>query len=156
MTKYLLKRLLHGLFSIVVVVAIVMILIYSLMDRTFIFSADSVYSHMANNQKEVYKYRKWEEYGYLDYVPYADYLIELYDNGEISAETREEAANFGRTAHNDSEIVREYVAKFTDHYESKGYTVVRMDAKLVGGKSLPPAASSSFSHTRIFRFPTVC
>ena len=154
MTKYLLKRLLHGLFSIVVVVAIVMILIYSLMDRNFIFSADSVYSHMANNQKEVYKYRKWEEYGYLDYVPYADYLIELYDNGEISAETREEAANFGRTAHNDTATVREYVAKFTDYYESKGYTVVRMDAKLVGGKKLTTGGQQQLFAYKDIPLPT--
>ena len=55
--------------SVIAVVAIVMILIYSLMDRIEIFKADTLYSKQAHNAKEVYKYRKWEEYGYLDYVP---------------------------------------------------------------------------------------
>ena len=77
MAKYLLKRLLHGLLSIIVVVAIVMIMIYSLLDRNLVFAADPVYTKMANNQKEAYKYRLWEEYGYLDYVTYADYINEL-------------------------------------------------------------------------------
>ena len=60
MTKYFLKRLLHGIVSIVIVVAIIMILVYSLLNREQVFVADSVFSHMASNQKETYKYRKWE------------------------------------------------------------------------------------------------
>jgi oligopeptide transport system permease protein len=39
MKKYLLKRIIGGLLSIIAVVAIVMILIYSLMDRKQIFKA---------------------------------------------------------------------------------------------------------------------
>ena len=72
MLKYLLKRLLHGLISVIIVVAIVMVLIYSLLDRNLVFSSDSVYSKTQNNAKIVYKYSKWEEYGYLDYVTYSD------------------------------------------------------------------------------------
>ena len=67
MTKYLFKRLLHGLVSVVIVVGCVMTMIYSLMDRNLIFAQDATYSHQSNNQKKVYKYQKWETYGYLDY-----------------------------------------------------------------------------------------
>ena len=68
MVKYLLKRILHAILSVIAVVMIVMILIYSLMNRTLIFSSDTVYSKTTNNAKQTYMLRKWEEYGYLDYV----------------------------------------------------------------------------------------
>jgi len=40
MTKYILKRLLHGIFSIVIVILIVMMLIFGLMNRQLIFAQD--------------------------------------------------------------------------------------------------------------------
>ena len=71
MKKFLLKRIIGGILSIIAVVAIVMILIYSLMDRQLIFATDNVYRNLGNNAKSIYKYQKWEEYGYIDYVLYA-------------------------------------------------------------------------------------
>ena len=68
-TKYLLKRLLHGLISVVIVVAIVMILVYSLMSREVIFARDGTFTKRSNNDREIYKYTQWEKFGYLDYVP---------------------------------------------------------------------------------------
>ncbi len=132
MTKYLINRILRGIASIVVVIGIVMLLVYNLMDRNQIFAGDSVYSHKSNNQKTTYKYQKWEEYGYLDYVTYADWLIGLREAGEITEEKREAVVAFARKAENDSKEVAEYVAKFTDYYEDRGYTVVRMDAVMQG------------------------
>lgn len=134
MAKYLIKRILHGIVSIAVVVALVMIMIYSLLDRNQIFAKDTTYSHQSNNQKIVYKYAKWEEYGYLDYVPYADWLLELTQNGEIDEETRAKAVGIGRTADLDSELVQEYVKEFTQYYKSQGYKVRRLDAVMMGGK----------------------
>lgn len=132
MTKYLLKRLLHALVSVVIVVAIVMVLIYSLMDRNLIFAQDPIFSKQANNQKEAYKYRKWEEYGYLDYVTYADWLNMLVANGDITEATKNEVVKFGRKPADDAGKVKEYVDKFSDYYEGKGYTVVRLDARMAG------------------------
>ena len=66
MTKYLLNRLLRGLLSIVIMVSIIMVMVYSLLDRNLIFAADSTYRNLGNNQQTVYKYRKWKEYGYID------------------------------------------------------------------------------------------
>ncbi len=136
MTKYLLKRLLHGLVSVCVVVAIVMIMIYSLLNRDRVFATDSTYTHTANNGQIAYSYQKWEEYGYLDYVSYADYLMELVESGEIDAETREDAVGIGRTQDKDSELAKEYIQKFTDYYKSKGYTVVRKDAVMQNRRKL--------------------
>ena len=134
MTKYLFKRLLHGLVSVVIVVGCVMTMIYSLMDRNLIFAQDATYSHQSNNQKKVYKYQKWETYGYLDYVTYADYLNALKAKGEIDEDTRSKAVAFGRTKDQDSELVSEYVKKFTAYYKAKGYTVRRYDAIMMGKK----------------------
>ena len=130
MTKYLIKRILHGLISVVIVVGIVMLLIYSALDRQLIFAMDPTYKQLGNNQKTAYMYRKWEEYGYIDYVPYAEYLLDLQANGELDEETRKAVVSFGKKPANDSEQVAEYVKKFTDHYTSQGYEILRLDAKM--------------------------
>lgn len=134
MTKYLIKRILHGLVSVVIVVGIVMLLIYSALDRQLIFAMDPTYKQLGNNQKEAYMYRKWEEYGYIDYVPYADYLQMLTDKGEITEDVRKSVVSFGKKAENDSEEVAKYVAQFTDYYKSQGYEVIRRDAKMQSPK----------------------
>lgn len=128
MTKYLLKRLLHGLISVIVVVGIVMILIYSLLDKGLIFASDPVFSHQINNTKTTYQYSQWEKFGYLDYVTYQDYLLGLVQSGEITEDERSKFVNFGRTPARDSDEVKEYVERFTQYYESRGYTVVRLNA----------------------------
>lgn len=136
MTKYLIKRVLHGLLSVVAVVAIVMIIIYSMMDRNLIFKNDNTYSHLKNNSKEVYKYTKWEEYGYIDFVTYADYLLMLTNNGEIDEATRSSVVGIGRTADKDSENVKKYIEKFKDYYISKGYSIKRLDAVMMNAKKV--------------------
>ena len=113
-----------------------MILIYSVMDRNLIFAKDPTYTHQSNNTKITYKYSKWEEYGYLDYVPYADYLQGLCDKGEIDEETRSKAVSIGRTADKDSEVVKPYVEQYTNYYKSKGYKVVRLDAIMMNAKKV--------------------
>ena len=60
MTKYVFRRLLHGLISIVIVVAIIMIMIYTLMNRNLIFAADPLFTKTANNQRIAYTYNNWE------------------------------------------------------------------------------------------------
>ncbi len=128
MGKYILKRLLHGLFSIICVVLIVMVLIYSLLDRSKIFSGDPNYNHTASNNRVIYEQTRYEDFGYLDYVPYADYINEMALEGEIDEETRADAVVIGNTPEKDTEITAQYVAEFTDYYESRGYEVVRLDA----------------------------
>lgn len=134
MARYVLKRLLHGAISIVAVVFIVMILVYGLMNRDLVFAKDPLLSRQMNNNRIIYMYQKWEEFGYLDYVPFADYLNELARNGEIDEQTRTDAVSIGRTAEDDSPLTAEYVEKFTEYYESKGYTVSRNNAIVSRGR----------------------
>lgn len=136
MTKYLLKRLLHALFSVIAVVLIVMIMIYTLLPRRLVFASDPMYTKQINNNRDSYTYQKWEEYGYLDYVTYADYLIQLRNSGEIDEDTRAAAVAISRKASDDDKIVKEYVQKFKDYYESQGYTIVRKDAVMSSPKKV--------------------
>ena len=65
MTKYLINRILRGIGSVIIVVGVVMILIYSCMDRDMIFVKDPLYTKQMHNAKEVYKMQQWEDFGYL-------------------------------------------------------------------------------------------
>lgn len=136
MAKYLLKRILLGILSCIAVVAIVMVMIYGLLDRNLIFATDPVYTKQLNNQKVTYSYGKWEEYGYLDYVPYSDYLQKLEDSGEINESSRTKAALIGRTADKDSKLAAQYIEQFTKEYEAKGYKVKRLDAVMKSTKNV--------------------
>ena len=128
MTKYLVKRILHSIVSIIIVVAIVMLLIYSLMDRQLIFAQDPTYTNLGNNAKVAYQYRRWEEFGYIDYVPYAEWIAELARTGQITEEKRAAVTTIGRKADKDTPETAEYVAKFYEYFESRGYTIRRLDA----------------------------
>ena len=134
MGKYVVKRLVHGLISVVIVIIVVMLLVYGLMNREQIFAEDQNYTRTALNEREVYKYQRWEEFGYVDYVPYSDYLSDLVRSGELDSATRDEVVQIARKAENDEANVAEYVEKFTQYYESQGYTVKRLDAKMDGRK----------------------
>lgn len=135
MAKYILKRSLHGILSIIVVTGIVMLLVYSLMSRDQIFKEDPLFTKVSTNRKVTYKYEMWEKYGYLDYVNYSEWLTELEKNGEIDPEVRKKAIAIGKKAENDSELVQEYVKRFTDYYTSRGYEVTRLDAVSMGKKT---------------------
>ena len=92
------------MFSIVIVVGIVMILIYSSLDKTLIFANDANYTKVNGNTRTAYMQKQWEQYGYLDYVPYAEWLrSQLYD-GEISQEDYAIAVKFGDKAEKDTEL----------------------------------------------------
>ena len=128
MGKYILKRLLRGAFSAVCVVLIVMILVYSLLDRSVILAADPNYSKMQSNARISYEQSRYEAFGYVDYIPYADYIVELVRAGELTEEERAKVALIGRTAEKDSEEAAEYIQKFTEKYTAEGYEIVRLDA----------------------------
>ena len=132
MTKYLINRILRSVCSIVIVVGIVMVMVYSALDRNLIFAADSMYNHVKSNAKEVYMMQQWERYGYVDYVPYSDYMRGLVREGEISQEQYSSAISFANKAEQDTDAVAEFVKRFTEEYESEGYKVVRLDGKMKG------------------------
>ena len=130
MTKYLIKRLIRGLISVVIVVAVIMILVYSLIDKKDIFFGDPMMSKKQSNAKIIYQYERWEDYGYVDYFRYTDYLDMAVKDGTLDPSKRTEAAQIGRTAIEDDDLVKEYVAKFQAYCNKNNYTVIRLDADL--------------------------
>ena len=146
MKKYLIRRILHGLVSICLVVAIVMIMIYSLLNRDMIFAQDPQYTKVSNNQQVVYKYRNWQNYGYIDFLQYADYLQMLVNNGEIDEETRRSAVCFGRKPESDSDTVKQYIEKFESYCKANGYTVQRLNAVTNRNKLAPGGAQQLFAY----------
>ncbi len=134
MTKYLLNRVLRSLLSILAVVAIVMVLIYSCLDRNQIFAADTNYSKQKSNNKEIYKMQQWEKYGYLDYIPYSDWLKELLGSGEITQDVYEAAAKIGNKSQDDTKIAKKYIDRFHEEMEAKGYKFERLDADMLKNK----------------------
>lgn len=130
MTKYLINRILRSLVSVIIVVGVVMVMIYSALDRNLIFAADPQYTKMQSNAKNVYSMQQWEKYGYVDYVPYADWLRGMLLNDEITQETFDSVVKIGNTADHDSEASAPFIARFCEEMERDGYSVVRLDAKL--------------------------
>ena len=128
MVKYFFKRFFRGCISVIIAVALIMLMVFSWLDPTLIFAEDEQYVKLANNQKLIYTYQKWEEYDYLDYVPYTDWLNAKVAAGEITEAERASVATIGRTAADDNAKTAQYVAEFTAEYEAQGYTVARLDA----------------------------
>ncbi len=151
MGKYVFKRLLHGLLSIVIVVGIVMVMIYTLLSKDKVFAQDVNYTKQINNTKVTYRYQKWEDYGYYDYVTFAEYLKTLAGEGKIDEETRSEAVKLGRSAsgESDSELTAEYVRQFTEHYQSNGYEVVRLKAIVARGRIASGGQPQLFAYKEV-------
>lgn len=143
MVIYFFKRFFRGCISVVIAVGLIMLMVFSWLDDTLIFAEDEQYIKLTNNQKTLYMYQMWEEYGYLDYVSYNDYINELVNEGQIEEDFRQSIATIGRTADEDSEAVAEYVQEFTEYYESKGYTVVRLDAVMASKTRIATGGSQS-------------
>ena len=155
MTKYLISRILRSLVSVVIVVAVIMLLIYSFLDKQSIFATDPVFTKQKNNQKMTYQMQQWERFGYLDYVPYDEFLLEQKQNGALSEEDYKTAVKLGKTAEADSDLTAQYVAEFIAKYKAEGYEVERLDGMMKGktnrrARFVCAIFSASFSESRSF------
>ena len=132
MTKYLINRILRALISVIIVVGVIMVMVYSFLNKQSIFATDPVFTKQKLNGKETYMMQQWELFGYLDYVNYTDFLKEELREGNIDQETYTDAAKLGKTAASDSELTAKYAAEFTEKMEEEGYEVVRLDGQTKG------------------------
>lgn len=143
MTKYLINRILRSIVSIFIVVAVVMVMIYSALDRKLVFANDPVYNKQSSNGKVVYEMQKWEEYGYVDYVSYTEWLMTLLKAGEIDQATYDSvskipnkvASLFETDANGEYELdgeAADFMRRFWEEYEAKGYEIVPLDGDMKG------------------------
>ena len=133
MTKYLINRILRALLSVIIVVGVIMVMVYTFLDKQSIFATDPVFTKQRLNGKETYMMQQWELFGYLDYVPFSDYLREELREGNIDQATFDGSARLGKTAEQDNELTAQMVEKFTEEYESEGYTITRLDGQYKPG-----------------------
>ena len=132
MTKYLLSRIVRSLFSIVIVVAIVMTLVYTCLDRNMVFRDDANYNKLKSNAKEVYQMQQWENYGYVEYIPYTDWLQEKLFTGEIDQDTYDKVSVIGYTSSDDNKFTKQYMEQFKEEMEAQGLKIKRLDADKKG------------------------
>jgi oligopeptide transport system permease protein len=121
-------RVARGLLSVIIVVAVVMVLIYSCLDRNLIFANDPVFAKHKSNAQQIYKMQQWERYGYVKLKTYAQYLSGL---GLEQAE-HDAAAQLGDGPEVDNPTAAAHIAAFTAESEAEGYTVVRLRGKRKG------------------------
>ena len=132
MSKYLIKRILRALMSVVIVVAVIMTMVYVFLDRESIFAGDPTYSKRKSNALQTYKMQQWERYGYVDYIPYADFLQEKLISGEIDNATYEKAMNLGLSVAGENKTAEAYIKQFKELYKSKGYKIVPLKGETKG------------------------
>ncbi len=132
MTKYLLNRIVRGLLSVIIVVGIVMVMIYSCLDRNLIFKADPMYTKVKGNSKEVYQMQQWEKYGYVDYVSYSEFLMNLKREGKIDQDTYDKVVKVPNKLDKADAKTAEYIDLFTETMEDDGYEVEFLKAKMKG------------------------
>ena len=132
MTKYLISRILRAVISVIIVVGVIMVMVYTFLNKQSIFATDPVFTKQKLNGKETYMMQQWELFGYLDYINYTDFLKEKLRAGEITQEEYDDAAKLGKTAENDSELTAKYTAEFIEKMEAEGYDPVRLDGETKG------------------------
>ena len=78
MRKYMIRRILFSIFSLLVVIMLVMLLVYSLIERSVIFQTDDTWNKKSNNDRVYYEYTQYQKYGYLTFVDYTAFLKNKY------------------------------------------------------------------------------
>lgn len=125
MKKYMLKRILFSIFSLLVVVMIVMLLVYTFIERSVIFQTDDTWNKKSNNDRIKYEYVQYEKYGYLTFEDYTSFVkdkyVEIYGDDYYTQadyladkEIVQDAASFQENA---------TVQEFIQEYSSKGYSI---------------------------------
>jgi oligopeptide transport system permease protein len=140
MKKYLFKRILFSIFSLLVVVMLVMLLVYTMIERSVIFQQDDVWNKRNNNDRRMYEYAQYQKYGYLTYVEYTSFLRDKYV--AIYGDTYDKQPDFTKDRqviqkpgeYLDNPTVQEFIAK----YEAEGYKIDYMEpVKYKSGKAKP-------------------
>ena len=125
---YVLTRLLRSVISILLIMFVVFVLVFTMVPRENIFFEDGTYTKLSGkpDEKTDYVYNTWKKLGYLDYVKINDYCLELYEAGSPEMQT---------ALNPDSPETADFVAL----YQSKGYTVdyYKVSGRAFAYKDLP-------------------
>ncbi len=125
MKKYMLKRILFSIFSLLVVVATVMLLVYTMINRNVIFQMDDTWNKKSSNDRTIYEYTMYSKYGYLSYVDYTSFLKSKYEQLYGSEYTKNADYKADKDAVQDEAhyLENSTVQAFIAENEAKGYEV---------------------------------
>lgn len=148
MKKYLAKRILFAIFSLAVVVMIVMLLVYSLINRSAIFQTDDVWNKKNLNDRTIYEYTMYQKYGYLKYEDYTTFVKDKYtaiygDDYYTQKDylTDKNAVQYPETFQENA-TVKEFVKK----YKAEGYTIIYLPTETYkSGKTKPGGTGYLFA-----------
>ena len=140
MKKYLFKRILFSVFSLIVVVVLVMIMVYSLIERSAIFQTDDTWNKKSNNDRGLYEYVQYQKFGYLTFEDYTTFVknkyIEVY--GDDYYKQSDYLAD--KNAIQDAATFQQNptVQEFLNKYAAKGYEFKYFEPMLYkSGKTKP-------------------
>ena len=146
MGKYIWKRIFFSILSLLVVVWAVMLLVYSLTDRSVIFQTDDVWNKRSNNDRVFYEYTQYQRYGYLEFVNFGTFSkakwVEKYgDNFDTADEYLDDKNVIQQVG--DAYLQNQTVQEFIQYYSGKGYSIVRLDPirYSTGAKQLKPGGT---------------
>ena len=140
MKKYMFKRILFSIFSLVVVIACVMLLVYTATERSVIFQMDDVWNKKSNNERTIYEYVQYQKYGYLEYVDYTSFLKTKYQAALGDAYDKDEQFKADKKAIQNAKTWMDNasVQEFKATYEAKGYQMKYLEPiKYSSGKVKP-------------------
>ncbi len=125
MKRYLAKRLLFSLFSLIVVTGTVMLLIYTLMDRNAILATDGNRNKYQGNQLVVHDYNTFQEFGYLTFSNYGNWLATKYQEkyGDDYATREDYTVALNAIQDENKYKTNPDVMEFTAYYQGKGYEI---------------------------------
>ena len=125
MKRYLIKRILFSIFSLLVVLITVMFMTYSLTDRENIFNSDPMISRLAYNELEIYKHNKYVEYGYEEYTTFGAYLTNEYKEriGPDYTKDADYKAAVASISNEETYKDNKDVIAFTEYYSKKGFEI---------------------------------
>ena len=123
MKRYMLRRILFSIFSLLVVIIAVMLLVYKLIPRSSIFQMDDVWNKKSLNDRVMYEYAQYQKFGYLDYADYTAFLKSKYEGKYGSDYTKQADFKADKDAIQDenSYLENESVKEFMALYKNKGY-----------------------------------
>ena len=129
MGKYLVKRILFSILSLIVVVGIVMLLVYTAIHRNVIFQTDDLWNKKNLNDRTMYEYSLYQKYGYLTYVDFGNFLKAKYEAqfGPEYDKQKEYVDDLASIKKADTYEQNASVQEFKAKYEGMGYEIVYLE-----------------------------
>ncbi len=144
MRKYMLKRILFSIFSLLVVLVVVMLLIFTLTDRRVILQTDETWLKRSGNERTMYEYTMFQKYGYLQFANYADFAAKKYKEIYGEEYSKQDAFNADIKAiqKTDSYTSNATVQEFIAEYEAKGWDITYLEPLTFRGGKLKPGGKA--------------